>query len=116
MSRGGWIGAALLALAVAAGLLAAPRVLLAGWLAVWWWCLGLVLGCFVNAWMHRLTGGDWGAPLRGAALALGRCCRGCCWRCCVAIAMRGGILGRSSGAWLSPPSSSRAGTLRAAWW
>jgi hypothetical protein len=38
------------------------RWLLALWLAAWWWCLGLVLGSYVNAWMHRLTGGDWGAP------------------------------------------------------
>lgn len=38
------------------------RWLLALWLAAWWWCLGLVLGAYVNAWMHRLTGGGWGAP------------------------------------------------------
>jgi hypothetical protein len=38
------------------------RWLLALWLAAWWWCLGLVLGAFVNAWIHRLTGGPWGAP------------------------------------------------------
>ena len=38
------------------------RWLLALWLVAWWWCLGLVLGCYVNAWMHRLTGGAWGSP------------------------------------------------------
>lgn len=67
-----WLPALLLALAASAGLLLAPRLLLAAWLAAWWWGLGIVLGCFVNAWLHRLTGGDWGAPLRAAALRLAR--------------------------------------------
>ena len=48
------------------------RLLLATWLAVWWWCLGLVLGCFTNAWMSRLTGGAWGEPLQATALLLRR--------------------------------------------
>jgi hypothetical protein len=64
-------GAAMLALSVA-GLAIAPRVFLGAWLAAWWWCLGLVLGSFVNAWMHALTGGAWGAPLRATALLLAR--------------------------------------------
>ncbi|HET8749044.1 MAG TPA: hypothetical protein VFM98_25855 [Ramlibacter sp.] len=38
------------------------RWLLALWLAAWWWCLGLVLGAYVNTWVHQLTGGGWGAP------------------------------------------------------
>lgn len=70
MSRERWIGIALLVVAVVAGLLVAPRVLLASWLAAWWWCLGLVLGCFSNAWMHTLTGGRWGEPLDAAAVLL----------------------------------------------
>lgn len=70
MSRVRWIGAALLALAVIAGVLLDRKLLLASWLAAWWWCLGIVLGCFVNAWLHRLTGGQWGEPIRAAALAL----------------------------------------------
>jgi hypothetical protein len=44
------------------------RLLLAAWLAAWWWCLGLVLGAFTNAWMSRLTGGAWGEPLHATAL------------------------------------------------
>jgi hypothetical protein len=64
-------GAAMLALS-AAGLWIAPRMFLGAWLAAWWWCLGLVLGSFVNAWMHVLTGGAWGAPVRAAALLLAR--------------------------------------------
>lgn len=48
------------------------RVLLACWLAAWWWCIGLVLGGGVNVWMHRLTGGMWGYPLRVVAIAAAR--------------------------------------------
>jgi len=64
--------AAVLVVSAAAGWWASPRMFLAAWLAAWWWCLGLVLGCFTNAWLHRLTGGAWGEPLRDAALPLGR--------------------------------------------
>jgi hypothetical protein len=70
MKRAHWSGIALLVLAVVAGLLVAPRLLLAGWLAAWWWCLGLVLGCFTNAWMNRLSGGRWGEPLVASSLSL----------------------------------------------
>ena len=70
MSRERWIGIVLLAVAVVGGLLVAPRVLLASWLAAWWWCLGVVLGCFGNAWMHTLTGGRWGEPLNASAVLL----------------------------------------------
>jgi hypothetical protein len=48
------------------------RLLLAAWLAAWWWCLGLVLGCFANAWISRLSGGTWGAPVQATALLLRR--------------------------------------------
>lgn len=44
--------------------------LLAAWLCAWWWCLGVVLGCFANAWIQRLTGGTWGAPFAAAAVRL----------------------------------------------
>ncbi len=71
MKRAEIAGAVLLALSLAGGWVA-PRMLLAAWLAAWWWCLGLVLGCFVNTWMHRLTGGAWGEPVRAAALLLAR--------------------------------------------
>jgi hypothetical protein len=64
-------GAVLLALS-ATGLWIEPRIALAAWLSAWWWCLGLVLGCLVNVWMHGLTGGAWGAALRPVAFALAR--------------------------------------------
>jgi hypothetical protein len=71
MNRGVVAGIVLLALTVPAWWIDA-RVLLACWLAAWWWCLGLVLGSGVNVWMHRLTGGAWGYPLRVVALPLAR--------------------------------------------
>jgi hypothetical protein len=71
MNRAMLAGLALLALSLG-GWWVDARVFLAGWLAAWWWCLGLVLGAFVNVWIHRLTGGAWGEPLRPVALALGR--------------------------------------------
>lgn len=67
MNRSRWTGLALLAIATVAGLLVAPRLLLAAWLVAWWWSLGLVLGCFANAWMGRLTGGRWSEALAAAA-------------------------------------------------
>jgi hypothetical protein len=72
MNRMTLVGAALLLVTAAVGWLVAPRLLLAAWLAAWWWCLGLVLGCFVNAWMSRLSGGRWGEPQCAAALLLAR--------------------------------------------
>jgi hypothetical protein len=45
---------------------------LASWLAAWWWALGIVLGCFANAWMHVLSGGAWGAPVRATAILLSK--------------------------------------------
>jgi hypothetical protein len=61
-----------LLVAAAASALAAPRIALGSLLAAWWWALGIVLGCFVNAWMHVLTGGAWGIPVRDTAVALSR--------------------------------------------
>jgi hypothetical protein len=71
MRRVQFAGVVLLVVA-AAGALAAPRIALGSLLAAWWWALGIVLGCFVNAWMHTLTGGAWGIPVRGTAIALSR--------------------------------------------
>ncbi len=73
MKRAFASGIVLLAAAALAGALLAPRMLLACWLAAWWWCLGLVLGSFTNAWIHGLTGGAWGGPARDSALAMRRC-------------------------------------------
>ena len=64
------LAGAVLLLVAAAGLAVSPRAALACGLAAWWWSLGLVLGVFMNAWMHVLTGGAWGAPVRAAAAAL----------------------------------------------
>jgi hypothetical protein len=66
------IAGVVLLVAAAAGALAAPRIALASVLAAWWWALGIVLGCFANAWMHALTGGAWGVPVRDTAIALSR--------------------------------------------
>jgi hypothetical protein len=66
-------GVVLLVIVAVAGALVAPRIALAAWLAAWWWTMGLVLGGFCNAWMHRLTGGAWGEPLQESALLLARC-------------------------------------------
>jgi hypothetical protein len=71
MNRATVIGVVLLA-ATLAGWLVAPRMALASWLAAWWWAIGTVLGAFVNGWIHVLSGGAWGAPVRASALALGR--------------------------------------------
>jgi hypothetical protein len=69
MRRSQLVGAVLLLL-VAGGALVSPPAALACALAAWWWALGIVLGVFINAWMHVLTGGFWGAPVRATALAL----------------------------------------------
>lgn len=71
MKRGQIVGVVLL-LVASAGMAVAPRAALACGLAAWWWALGIVLGVFVNAWMHVLTGGNWGLPVRATALALSR--------------------------------------------
>jgi hypothetical protein len=42
------------------------------YLAAWWFCAGIALGGMANVWVHNLTGGAWGEPLRPPLLALGR--------------------------------------------
>ncbi|ARP81976.1 hypothetical protein CAL12_14900 [Bordetella genomosp. 8] len=59
-------GAVLLAVAALGALLDA-RGFLAAWLAAWWFWAGLALGAQATLWLHRLTGGNWIAPV-GAAL------------------------------------------------
>jgi hypothetical protein len=58
--------------AAAVGAALDAKMFFAAWLAAWWWCVGVVLGAFVNAWMHRLSGGAWGGAVAPVALALGR--------------------------------------------
>jgi hypothetical protein len=48
------------------------QALLAGYLAAWWFWLGLSLGALANLWVHDLTGGAWGAPLRPLLVAAAR--------------------------------------------
>src|SRR5438105_9662106 len=64
-----WLGLAALALACL-GLWIDARAFWAAWLAAWCWSVGLVSGALTNAWMHRLTGGQWGEVLRPAGEAL----------------------------------------------
>lgn len=45
---------------------------LAAWLVGWCFCAGVVLGALANVWVHTLTGGAWGAPIRDPLLQLGR--------------------------------------------
>ena len=66
MNRRTLIGLVLL-LAALPGVRIDGRMFLACWLAAWWWCLGLVLGTFANAWIHRLSGGAWGLAFQPLA-------------------------------------------------
>jgi len=65
------IGIALLVVTLAGAWVDAP-MFFAAWLSAWWWCLGVVLGAFINAWMHRMSGGDWGTAIDPVAVVLGR--------------------------------------------
>lgn len=49
----------------------APAAYLAAYLAAWWFGLGIVLGGSANVWIHNLTGGRWGEPLREPLLRAG---------------------------------------------
>lgn len=53
----------LLALCTAGGYLA-PRDLQVAWLTAWWFWTGAALGALGTIYIHRLTGGGWGAALR----------------------------------------------------
>ena len=64
-----WLGG-LLVLAALPGYWVAPRTLFACWLAACWFALGIVLGSLSFLWVHRLTGGAWGAVLRPHVVAL----------------------------------------------
>ncbi|QYY28520.1 MULTISPECIES: hypothetical protein [Cupriavidus] len=45
---------------------------LALYLCAWWCCIGIVLGGLVMVWIHNLSGGAWGEPLRAPLLDLSR--------------------------------------------
>lgn len=46
------------------GVIVDRKAFFACWLAAWWTCAGGVLGARANLWLHDLSGGDWGVPLR----------------------------------------------------
>lgn len=48
------------------------RLILASYLAAWWFWMGIALGGLANVWLHNLTGGKWGEPIRGPLLAVSR--------------------------------------------
>jgi hypothetical protein len=48
------------------------RALLAGYLALWWFGIGALLGGLANAWLHQLTGGAWGETIRPPLLRAAR--------------------------------------------
>ena len=49
-----------------------PRALLAGYLALWWFGTGALLGGLANVWLHQLTGGAWGETIRAPLLRAAR--------------------------------------------
>lgn len=60
-----WTWAGTLALLLCClGMAVDIRTFFACWLAAWWTCAAAVLGSQANAWLHDLTGGAWGLPLR----------------------------------------------------
>jgi hypothetical protein len=48
------------------------RALLAGYLALWWFVAGALLGGLANVWLHQLTGGAWGETIRPPLLRAAR--------------------------------------------
>jgi hypothetical protein len=48
------------------------RALLAGYLALWWFVTGALLGGLANVWLHQLTGGAWGETIRPPLLRAAR--------------------------------------------
>jgi hypothetical protein len=48
------------------------RALLAGYLALWWFGIGALLGGLANVWLHQLTGGAWGETIRPPLLRAAR--------------------------------------------
>ncbi len=73
---------ALAALALLAAALLAwhvdRRVLLACYLAAWWFWTGTAMGGLANVWLHTLSGGAWGEPLRAPLLRCGRAVPAAC--------------------------------------
>jgi hypothetical protein len=74
MSRGALAIAAVAAAAIVAwiGWRLDLRALLAGYLVLWWFVTGALLGGLANVWLHQLTGGDWGEIIRTPLLRAAR--------------------------------------------
>lgn len=66
------VAALLVLVACVAGWRADRTALLAAWLAAWWCWVGMVMGGLAQVWLHNLTGGNWGEPIRAPLQALGR--------------------------------------------
>lgn len=70
MKRRSWQGGGCLAVGTVAiimfclGAMADRQAFFACWLSAWWTCAGIVLGSQASLWLHDLTGGAWGLPLR----------------------------------------------------
>jgi hypothetical protein len=64
-----WLGVVSL-LGSLAGYVVEPAVFFAAWLAAAWFVLGIGAGALSWLWIHRLTGGLWGAALRPHLLRL----------------------------------------------
>ena len=45
---------------------------LAAYLTAWWFWIGIVMGGLANMWLHDLTGGAWGEPIRAPLLGMAR--------------------------------------------
>jgi hypothetical protein len=54
------------------GWLVDRHAMLASYLAAWWFWIGALMGGLANVWLHNLTGGEWGEPIRGPMLRRAR--------------------------------------------
>ncbi len=62
---GHWILAGTIAIILfCLGAIVDRNAFFACWLTAWWTSAGAVLGSQANLWLHNLTGGAWGVPLR----------------------------------------------------
>ena len=86
-----------------------PHMFFAAWLTAWWWCLGVLLGAFVNAWVHRLSGGAWGTVIAPVAIALGQRLP---WLLLLGLPLLAGL--PSLYAWAADPTGLAGGVARPA--
>lgn len=48
------------------------KAFLGAYLTVWWFWMGTALGAQANVWLHNLTGGKWGEPIREPLMRFAR--------------------------------------------